>query len=133
MRQRQLSEAFHFTCSCARCMSADATDAALGEIQTMQKSLNDWSAQSRATPKMAERLLKIYRKEGLEGFLDIPYGFAALAYNAVGNSKQAREYSERAIETTLMKDGPWNPNLGMLRDLVRAPEKHWSFGQRRGR
>lgn len=62
--------------------------------------------------------------------MDIPYGFAALAHNAVGNTKSAVRYARMAEEAVLMKDGEWAPNLKIWRELVGAPEKHWSY--RRG-
>jgi len=63
--------------------------------------------------------------------MDIPYGFAALAYNAVGDTKTAVRYAKLAEEAVLMKDGEWAPNLKIWRELEREPRKHWSF--RRGR
>lgn len=100
-------------------------------MQNLQKSLNDWSAESTGSPKVAEKLLQLYRKEGLEGFLDIPYGFAALAYNAVGDTKKAVKYAELAKELILMKDGPWTPNLQIWEEMLRGPKDHWSYKRRR--
>lgn len=97
----------------------------------MQNALNDWSATSRATPKLAEKMLQLFRKEGLEGFLDIPYGFAALAYNAVGDSKKAEKYAQQAREIILLKDGPWTRNMELWNELIMDPKKHWSFQRRR--
>lgn len=130
MRQQHLREGFHFTCSCSRCSAKGATDAALDKILEMQNVLNDWSATSTATPKLAEKLLQLYRKEGLEGFLDVPYGYAALAYNAVGNSKKAAKYAEQAKEAILLKDGTWTPNMQIWVELLQDPKKHWSFKRR---
>jgi hypothetical protein len=62
--------------------------------------------------------------------MDVPYGFAALAYNAVGDVETAVEYAGLAEEAVLMKDGEWAPNLRIWRDVVRRPEGHWSY--RRG-
>lgn len=129
-RQTHLSEGFFFTCSCQRCQSAERTDATLTEIGRIQKSLNDWSRSSKGSPKLAEQLLELYRIEGLEGFLDVPYGFAALAHNAVGNKKMAIKYAELAVEAILLKDGPWTENLAMWRGLLEDPVKHWSWRRR---
>lgn len=96
----------------------------------MQHSLNDWSASSAGTPDLAEELLDAYRDEGLEGFMDIPYGFAALAYNAVGDTETAIEYARLAEELILMKDGKWAPNLRMYQELLEDPKQHWSFERR---
>ncbi|KAF2800891.1 hypothetical protein K505DRAFT_227759 [Melanomma pulvis-pyrius CBS 109.77] len=97
---------------------------------TMQASLNDWSSASAATPKLAEKMLQLYRQEGLEGFLDVPYGFAALAYNAVGDNKRAEKYAAKAKEAILMKDGVWSPNLGIWNELLQDSRAHWSFKRR---
>jgi hypothetical protein len=84
---------------------------------------------------MAEQLLFLYENEGLQGFMDIPYGFSALEYSAVGDAVKARQYAEKAREAILMKDGMWAPNLkiweGMLRE--EGVEGHWSWERRVGR
>lgn len=99
----------------------------------MQTSLNDWSATSAASPKLAEKMIHIYRKDGLEGFLDVPYGLAALAYNAVGDSRKAEKYANQAAEIMLIKDGPWTPNLQAMVELSKNPKQHWSFNRRQRR
>jgi hypothetical protein len=80
---------------------------------------------------MAEHLLSLYEDEGLQGFMDIPYGFAALAYSAVGDAVRARLHAEKARRAVLMKDGGWAPNMriweGMLEEGV---EGHWSWMRR---
>ncbi|KAF2185295.1 SET domain-containing protein [Zopfia rhizophila CBS 207.26] len=129
-RQLHLSQGFHFTCACSRCTSK-STDTTLSEIRDMQNALNDWSSTSKASPKLAEKMLQLYRKEGLEGFLDIPYGFAALAYNAVGDSERATKYAEKAVDAILMKDGPWTPNLRIWNEMLQDPKTHWSYRRRK--
>ncbi|KAF2469913.1 uncharacterized protein BDR25DRAFT_227634 [Lindgomyces ingoldianus] len=99
-------------------------------MRDMESALNDWSVTSSGSPELAEKMLQLYRKEGLEGFLDIPYGFAALAYNAVGNSKQAVKYAKLAQEVIMMKDGPWTPNMQIWNNLLQDPRNHWSFKRR---
>jgi hypothetical protein len=79
---------------------------------------------------MAEQLLRIHRDQGLEGFMDVAYGFAALAWNAVGDVGKAVFYAEKAQEAILMKDGRWAPNLRIWREMLGDPEGHWSFGRR---
>ncbi|KAH7110872.1 hypothetical protein B0J11DRAFT_586076 [Dendryphion nanum] len=129
-RQQHLQNGFHFTCNCPRCAASSATDAKLAQIQTIQNALNDWSTTTKATPKLAEKLLQMYRKEGLEGFLDMPYGFASLAYNAVGDSGKAEKYAELAKEIILIKDGPWTPNLQIWKDMLKDSKAHWSYRRR---
>lgn len=130
LRQQHLQAGFHFTCSCQRCTEASSTDAKLSEIQSMQDTLNDWSQTSKATPKIAEKLLQLYLKEGLEGFLDMPYGFASLAYNAAGDFKKAEKYAGLAKEVILIKDGPWTPNMQIWEDVLKDSKAHWSYRRR---
>ncbi|KAF2274543.1 SET domain-containing protein [Westerdykella ornata] len=130
-RQRHLQEGFHFTCSCPRCSAKATTDATLHKIGDLQTALNDWSATSTATPKLAEKLIQLYRTEGLDGFLDVPYGFAALAYNAVGDTTRAIKYAKLAKEAILLKDGPWTPNMQIWTELLKDPTQHWSFRRRK--
>ncbi|KAF2260855.1 SET domain-containing protein [Lojkania enalia] len=131
IRQQHLQSGFHFSCTCPRCSAKRTTDKTIQQIQTLQKSLNDWSATSSGSPKLAEKLIQLYRKEGLEGFLDVPYGFAALAYNAVGDAKRAEKYAQQAREIILMKDGKWTPNMQLWSELLRDPRAHWSYGRRK--
>jgi hypothetical protein len=79
---------------------------------------------------MAEELLQLHRGEGLEGFMDVAYGFAALAYNAVGKRKEAIAYAEKAEEAILMKDGIWSDNLRIWKSLIGEVDEHWSWRRR---
>ncbi|KAF2120894.1 hypothetical protein BDV96DRAFT_641546 [Lophiotrema nucula] len=130
VRQQHLQDGFLFTCTCSRCTNQEATDDTVETIQRLQAALNDWSESSHGTPKLAETVLSLYRREGLEGFLDIPYGFAALAYNAVGDSKEAEKFARLAQESILLKDGPWTPNMQIWNELLKDPMKHWSYKRR---
>ena len=62
--------------------------------------------------------------------MDIPYGYAALAYNAIGDVKKASTFAKLAREMILLKDGPWAPNVQLWSELLKEPKKHWSFGRR---
>jgi hypothetical protein len=79
---------------------------------------------------MAEELLQLHRDEGLEGFMDVAYGFAALAYNAVGKRKEALIYAEKAKDAILMKDGVWSENLRIWKSLIGEGDQHWSWRRR---
>ncbi|KAF7576753.1 90S preribosome/SSU processome component KRR1 [Pyrenophora tritici-repentis] len=136
LRQKHLQTGFHFTCTCLRCTSPNS-DTNLSRIQTIQSQLNDWSATSpSASPAtslaLVEELLGLYRSEGLEGFMDLAYGYAALAYSAVGDGDMAVKYAELAKEAILLKDGKWVPNFGVWEELVGNVEGHWSWMMRKG-
>ncbi|PVH95960.1 SET domain-containing protein [Periconia macrospinosa] len=133
-RQSLLKSGFHFTCTCARCTNASKTDATFASMQTMQAALNDWSSTSKGSPQLAEQLLQMYRDEGLEGFMDVPYGFAALAWNAVGRADKALEYAALAKEAVLLKD--WKGASGSLNiweELLEDCRTHWSWNLRPAR
>lgn len=125
-RQHILQTGFHFTCTCLRCTSAES-DATRRLINSLQGQLNDWSPSSLGSTKLAEQLLQLYRNEGLEGFMDVPYGFAALAHSAAGDEVGAIRYAEKAKEATLMKDGFWSENLRIWEEMLADVKKHWSW------
>ena len=125
IRQQRLSEGFHFTCKCSRCTSK-RTDGALAEIRHMKQLVDTWEA-GRNAPVIALSMLNIYNSEGLEGFLDVPYGYLALAWNAVGDAKKSKQYAGKAMKATEIKDGSWASNWQMWKELRDSPQKHWSW------
>ncbi|KAF9696110.1 hypothetical protein EKO04_006274 [Ascochyta lentis] len=129
-RRERLADGFHFECRCQRCLDSERSDEILARINELQGQLNDWSGASRASPDMAEELLEIYVREGLEGFLDVPYGFAALAFNAVGRAGEARVWAGKARSAVLMKDGKDATALRIWDSLLDDAEAHWSFRKR---
>jgi hypothetical protein len=133
-RQKHLQSGFHFTCTCPRCTSAGKTDATLQQISSIQAELNDWSSSAHQPAShytsLAEHLLDLHRSEGLEGFMDVAFGFAALAYSSVGDAERALMFAKKAKEAVLMKDGQWAPNLGIWEEVLAAPKAHWSWKRR---
>ncbi|KAJ4983038.1 ribosomal RNA assembly protein KRR1 [Stagonosporopsis vannaccii] len=130
VRRDKVAQGFHFECGCKRCVEGARTDAVLEEMQALQARLNDWSAGSGASPQVAERLVELYVQEGLEGFLDVPYGFAALAWNAVGKGEEARVWAEKARRAVLVKDGKGAEALRIWESLLGDAEGHWSYRRR---
>ncbi|KAH9870272.1 hypothetical protein IAQ61_005745 [Plenodomus lingam] len=149
-RQSHLSS-FGFTCSCARCTSDPSfsstthsssdrnsnsnpppnSDPTLSLIHTLQSHLNDYTPSSPATPSMAEHLLRLHHEQGLEGFMDMAYGFAALTYSSFGEESKAREYAARAKRAIEMKDGVWSANWRVWEAVRREGVKgHWSWRRR---
>jgi hypothetical protein len=72
-------------------------------------------------------LIRLYEQEGLEGFLDTAYGYAALACNAVGDARGARKYGRLAADAAVLKGGPEAPNLKIWEELIDNPKGHWSW------
>ena len=129
-RQAHLGGGFHFECACERCVDAGRSDGVLDRVNEMQAQLNDWSAGSLASPEMAEELVRVYVEEGLEGFLDVPFGFAALAFNAVGMADEARVWAAKARSAVLVKDGEGADALRIWDSLLSDAEGHWSYRRR---
>jgi hypothetical protein len=128
-RQYHLQNGFHFRCACERC-TAPGSDDTLARIHSLQAQLNDWSEKPTGSPEMAEELLQLHRDEGLEGFMDVAYGFAALAYSAVGDEPSAIKYAEKARGAILMKDGRWSANLRIWEEMLGDVRAHWSWRRR---
>jgi hypothetical protein len=128
-RQQHLQSGFHFTCTCPRC-TAPESDITLSLIHSLQTTLNDWSAESIGSPELADQLLRLHQDEGLEGFMDVAYGFAALAYSAAGDEARAVGFAEKAKEAILMKDGRWSTNLRIWEELLEDVKAHWSWRRR---
>lgn len=47
----------------------------------------------------ALKLIHLYQKEGLDAFLDNPYGIAATAFDSIGDNLHAKKYATLAIKT----------------------------------
>jgi hypothetical protein len=130
VRLQHLLDTFHFTCSCSRCLEGDSSDAVLSEINSLQQILGDWNPESEATPKKAKKLIQLYEEEGLEGFLDTAYGYAALTYNAVGDARGAKKYAGLAADAIALREGPGAPDFRTWKEMIENPEGHWSWRRR---
>ena len=133
VRQEKMREGFGFVCQCARCVDSSRSDLVLDTIHSLEAHLNDWTPSSPASPAMADQLIELYEQEGLQGFLDVPYGHRALAANAVGDLERARMWAERARREVVGKDGKEAVAVGVWEGVVGDAGGHWSFGQRVGR
>jgi hypothetical protein len=138
-RQDYFETTFHFECTCSRCSldgrTVEQADARTRDIIALQWALGQWTSNSTATVKKAERLVQLYKEEGLDAFLDEPYGHAALTYNAVGDAQGASKYAKLAAEGTWLKYG-WEKGWGLEKvreweEMGRNPEGHSSWRKRR--
>ena len=96
-------------------------------MMELQQALGDYSPQSSASPSKAERLIEIYEEQGLHGFLEDAYGFAAVTYNGVGDAERARNFTRLALEAAKHQNGPHASNLGLYHELLADPKRHWSW------
>jgi hypothetical protein len=137
-RRRWLKDAFGFECSCRRCSQTDKDDAMIGEIREIEALLGEWESEPGMVPwyeysDNAERLLELYERMGLHGFMNTAYGHAALAYNSVGESGRATMYARRALEAARLRHGKDNGSRAVTvwqEFLDGGAWKHWSFRKR---
>ena len=137
-RQFALSNYWGFKCTCSLCSSSathtHASDARIRRITLLQNALADWSSASVGSPSTAEKLIQLYNEEGIHAAKGTGHMFAALAYNAVGDTGKAREHAEKALEAGLVNNGHGSGEEGdesEMRGLLGWPEGHWSFMARR--
>ncbi|KIW72320.1 hypothetical protein PV04_00523 [Phialophora macrospora] len=139
-RQKYFQSIFQFTCTCPRCSPASHnkkhrtvadSDKATQDIVSLQRELSQGTPSS---VKKAEKLVDLYKAEGLDGFLDSAYGYAALAYNSVGSTRGAMKYAKLAAEATRLKYG-FDEGAGMDKvreweSIARDPMGHPSWRSR---
>lgn len=79
----------------------------------------------------AERLIDIYKSEGLDGFLDVPYGHAALMYSAVGDAEGVVKYARLARKAVGLKEGIGKGDWNFWGKVENDPTGHWSWNRRK--
>ena len=130
-RQEELHWNWGFKCSCSSCTQANAVAAAsdtrIRQISALTKHLSDRSANSRATPQMAELLISLYEQERVLAPVAEAYAFAACEYNAVGEGYLAMKYASLAVEVGLLYEGSRYSNVMDMKKLLEEPSKHWSW------
>ncbi|KAI0998645.1 hypothetical protein K3495_g9553 [Podosphaera aphanis] len=130
-RQQRLRNSWGFTCTCAHCTrdkdAVAASESRAQRIHHLQRHLVDWTSTTIATPAMAEELLSLYAEEQVDAAVGIGYTLAALAYNAVGDAKQAVDSARLALEMGIFNDGQREETEDDMRSLIDAPSSHWSY------
>jgi len=83
---------------------------------------------------MAEKLLTLYEKEHVHAAKGTGHMFAALAYNAVGRTKEARKHAKMAIEAGMVNSGSQSreDDAKEMEGLIKTPREHWSYMAREG-
>lgn len=76
-------------------------------------------------------LISLYKQEGLDGFLDVPYGHATLMYNAAGDEAGAKKYARLARDAVGLKEGTGQGDWKFWRRMEVGPRQHWSWGKRK--
>jgi len=96
----------------------------------MQTHLADWEPKSLATPRMARQLLSLYEVEEIHAAMGKGYMLAALAYNAVGDTYQAKKHARLAIKAGIVSSGEEEADAKDMTALNENPEGHWSYKAR---
>jgi hypothetical protein len=76
---------------------------------------------------MAEELLTLYKAEHLHSALGMGHMLAALAYNAIGDTKKAKMHGRKAIEVGMVTSRSDDTDTDEVKALLRDPVAHWSF------
>jgi len=75
---------------------------------------------------MAEELIALYEEEGLWAAKAAGHTLAALAYNAVGNTKVAEFHADFALEAGMVNSGT-DEDAEQMKLLLEDPKAHWSY------
>ncbi|KIW44511.1 uncharacterized protein PV06_02973 [Exophiala oligosperma] len=145
-RQDYLSRSFGFRCGCARCRRGQKADSeALSEIYNLQSSLqssltssssSSSSSSSKTTGSVVaevERLIRLYEREGLQGYMDPVYCLAALIYSSIGSKRGVGKYVDLAVEAIELRLGPENQDIPIWKEMAKQPERHWSWKRRKAK
>jgi hypothetical protein len=100
------------------------------KINELHTSLSDWTFDSEATPKQALNLISLYEKEHLHAAIGTGHMFAAFAYNAVGDIKEAVRHAKKALEAGMVSSGSVVNDEKEMANLIAAPKAHWTYMKR---
>ncbi|KAG0147951.1 hypothetical protein CROQUDRAFT_670228 [Cronartium quercuum f. sp. fusiforme G11] len=129
--RHQCLEQYGFTCACSLCSlpkpAAKISNYRLHQIYDFFDRLSDFSDSSTGTPAMAEELISLHKIERLESEIFEAYASAAMAYNAAGDTQQARTYAALSLAYGKVSTGPkWTAYRDVMQ-LKHTPESHWTY------
>jgi hypothetical protein len=135
-RMANLKRNWGFDCSCSSCsahpvFTAESDDriASMASIATL---LDDWTADSTATPEMAETLISLYEQERLFASLGTAYKHAAEVYSSFGDKWNAAKYARLSTEHGMLDKGFMDEDVRQMKAMSKDPEKSWSWKKRVG-
>jgi len=115
------------TCRCSRCLrdkKSEKPDQGLPRIENFSSLQIPGIV---LTVAEALHSVKVYQEEGLDVFLDIAYGNAALAYNAIEDVEEAMRYGRRVLRILDLKGNSDEKDGFRWREFVEKPKSHWSW------
>ncbi|EGF99279.1 uncharacterized protein MELLADRAFT_68699 [Melampsora larici-populina 98AG31] len=133
-RKQNLQKNYGFDCTCSICSLPShmikLSDYHIEKIQKLNAALDNYTPTSIATPGMAEQLINLYKLERLDITIYKAYTRASVAYNAVGDTDQAKIYAALALTHGLIAAGPRWSDWPTVLKLEQNPEEHWSYKSR---
>jgi len=130
-RLAALHQSWGFNCSCSLCTQplpqAGASDARIEQTIELREELEDYSAESQATPAMVELYVSLFEQERLYGPIAEAYTFAAIEYNGVGDLYLAQKYARLAVEAGILYAGLRDKDVQSMEKMLVDPTAHWSW------
>lgn len=135
-RMENLKRNWGFDCSCSSCSAhpffTAESDNRIQQMNDLLRDLDDWTAESKATPEMAEALISLYEQERLDASLGTPYKHAAEVYSSFGDKYNAVKYARLAAEFSLLDKGFRDSDVRQMQTMAQNPESTWSWKKRMG-
>ncbi|RYP11884.1 hypothetical protein DL767_011287 [Monosporascus sp. MG133] len=124
----ELTISYYESCTAGAQQIAES-DKRIEEVHQLWKELDDYTSNSKATPEKAERLVQLYKQEGIYGRLHEAYYRAAVEWIGVGNAGKAAEHAGRCIDRGRIFRGPDRPFIKNMEKLIMDPEGYpgWKF------
>jgi len=136
-RQQTLKEAFNFTCACEVCSlppaELKASDARILHAQRLDKTIGNWDSARNSPAKLMKngrKLLSIYNEEGIKDdrLPNLYYDIFQIV-NMHGDQARASAFAKKYCDLKVLSEGPDSTNALEVRELVRDPKGHKSFGE----
>lgn len=135
-RVQRLQRNWGFVCGCSSCTAHPAlvqeSDSRLYQITDLVRILDDWTAESGATPEVAELLVSLYMQERLDASLATAYKHAAEVYSSFGKKYEAMGYARLSAEMSMLDKGFTDGDVKEMRKMSVDPEMTWSWKKRVG-
>ena len=129
-RQAALHKHWGFNCTCPACSAEPhivaESDARIEQMRGLMEILDDYSTHEPRFDQ-AELLALLYDLEDLHGRVHEAYYRVAIEWNGVGRSGEAMKWARKCLQRGLIYRGPGKPFQESMWQLLKEPEKHWSW------
>lgn len=106
------------------------SDDRIQQINHYTAELKDWSNQSRASPEIAEALIRLHQEEQIFYYIGDAYRLAAHTYSGVRDRYHALRMASNALVHGLQAWDGMGSSMHDVLELLENPEKHWAWGKR---